>query len=45
MARPCGRKGRVPGLFLEDVAGSVRDLLVDAAVLGETLLLLEGVET
>ena len=35
----------VPSVLLEDVASSVRDLLVDAAVLGETLLLLEGVET
>ena len=34
----------VPSVLLEDVASSVRDLLVDAAVLGETLLLLEGVE-
>ena len=35
----------VPSVLLEDVASSVRDLLVDAAVLGETLLLFEGVET
>ena len=35
----------VPSVLLEDVASSVRDLLVDAAVLGETFLLLEGVET
>ena len=35
----------VHSVLLEDVASSVRDLLVDAAVLGETLLLLEGVET
>ena len=35
----------VPSVLFEDVASSVRDLLVDAAVLGEALLLLEGVET
>ena len=35
----------VPSVLLEDVASSVRDLLVDATVLGKTLLLLDRIET